>query len=476
MVAVAEQLDLQETIQHVFDAQKKNAQNIALSSADERIDKLKKLQKWIEDNEQKIKNGLHEDFKKHPDEVMIGEVLGVSGEIKHSIKNLKKWMRLQKQATPLTMLGSSSYVKLEPKGTVLIIAPWNYPFQLLVKPLVHAIAAGNTAIVKPSELTPHNSAVLRDMVAELFAPEEVALFEGDATVAEQLLALPFDHIFFTGSPNVGKVVMTAAAKHLASVTLELGGKSPCIVDETADLKTSAERIAWGKCINNGQTCIAPDYLFVHEKVREELLNELKSSIEKMYNSDGKGIEKSDYYCRIVNKRHFNRVKGLIDDAVLKGAKVEYGGQMNEADRYISPTILSDVSDEMQVMHEEIFGPVLPIQTFQTMDEVLNAINKRPKPLALYLMSMSKHTVEYVLNRTSAGGTVINDLLIHNGNTEVPFGGVNNSGIGKSNGYWGFKEFSNERAVMKQIFGSFKIVYPPYTETTSKIVKFLVKWF
>ncbi|HLK97594.1 MAG TPA: aldehyde dehydrogenase family protein, partial [Hymenobacter sp.] len=348
------------------------------------------------------------------------------------------------------------------------------PFSLMVKPLVSAIAAGNVSILKPSEMAPHTAQFLSRMVNELFPAEEVAVFEGDASVAQALLELPFNHIFFTGSPAVGKIVMAAAAKHLASVTLELGGKSPSIVDETADLKTAAEQIAWGKYLNNGQTCIAPDYVLVHSSVKEPFLTEFRQAVKRMYNAEGQGIESSDSYARMVNNRHFQRVRSLLNDAVQQGATVTMGGTMNTDQNFIEPTVVENVTDDMRIMQEEIFGPVLPVVTFSKPDEALAVINGKEKPLALYIHSRSRRNIDYLMERTSAGDTIINDVMLQFGNVELPFGGVNNSGIGKSNGFFSFQELSNQRGVMERRFGTMKFLYPPYTNRVKKLINFVIK--
>jgi aldehyde dehydrogenase (NAD+) len=313
------------------------------------------------------------------------------------------------------------------------------------------------------------------MIKELFKPNEVALFEGDAEVSKALLSLPFNHIFFTGSPRVGKIVMGAAAKNLTSVTLELGGKSPTIVDKTANVFTAGEKIAWGKLVNNGQTCIAPDYVLVEKSVKEKLVVALEKATNKMFNPSGKGIEQSPDYDRIVNLQHFHRLKYLLEDAVEKGAKIEFGGQLNEKMRFVAPTVISNVTDEMDIMHEEIFGPILPILTYENKEEVLHIIRQRPKPLSLYIFTQSSKTKEYFLSKTTAGTTVVNDCLIQFAHNNLPFGGVNNSGIGKSGGEFGFKEFSNARAVVEQKIGTAKPLYPPYTDSVKKMTDLLLKW-
>jgi len=463
-------------IQRIFEEQCRNAPSIALTSAKERIEKLKKLQTYLLAHLDEIQRAMYDDFRKPSAEVMLGEVYSITSEIKFACKNLKRWMQPQRLATPLSLIGTSSYIKHEPKGKVLIISPWNYPLALAIKPLVSAIAAGNVAIVKPSEMTPNTSRFIKKMMGDLFEEKEVVVFEGDATMAGELLKLPFNHIFFTGAPAIGKVVMRAAAEHLASVTLELGGKSPNIIDETADVKKVAEMTAWSKCLNNGQTCIAADYVLIHESKKDDFVRAYSNTIRKMYNADGQGIENSDSYARIVNNRHFNRLRNYLNDAVSKGAKIEMGGLTIAHQNFIEPTLLSNVSDDMMVMQDEIFGPILPILTYRDKEEVINYINGKEKPLALYIHSRNAKSIAYFLNNTSAGDTVINDLMLQFSNPELPFGGVNNSGIGKSNGFFGFQEFSNLRGVTKRRFGTMNFIYPPYTDKVKKLIDLLVKYF
>lgn len=463
---------IEQEIQRVFAAQKANIQILANTNARERKTKLQKILDWTLSHETHIGEALYNDFKKNPAETNLGEIFGVVGEIKHLIKNLNSWMKPQSVSTPINMIGTSAHVLFEPKGVCLIISPWNYPFNLSIKPLVQAIASGNSVILKPSELTPNTSKLIKEMISDLFDNNEVYLIEGDAEVSQILLNQPFNHIFFTGSPNVGKIVMSAAAKNLTSVTLELGGKSPCVVDETANIKKSAEKIAWGKFINNGQTCIAPDYILVHESVESEFVNEMKNAIKSMYGEDEK---QSDDYCRIVNNRHFNRLNELLEESIRKGAKLAVGGKTDSSENYISPTILTNVDDSMKIMNEEIFGPILPLVSYKNNSEVIAHIKNREKPLAMYINSKKESNIRYFMDNTSAGGTVINDCVIHYGHTQIPFGGINNSGIGKSGGIWGFIEFSNQRAVVRQKFGTFKMIYPPYTPMVAKLIRFIVNY-
>lgn len=472
---VSSSMDI-ETIEHevkrVFVAQKANAQNVKNTDASERIQKLKKLKAIIMHYRAQIHEAVYKDFKKSSPEADLGEIFGVLASITHIVGHLRKWMKPKRVPTPLNMIGTRSWVQYEAKGVALIISPWNYPFQLAIDPLLYAIAAGNTAIIKPSEITPHTSAIIKKMLGEVFQENEVAVFEGDAAVAQSLLRQPFDHIFFTGSPALGKIVMEAAAKNLTSVTLELGGKSPTIVDETSHIKDAAQKIVWGKYMNCGQTCIAPDYVLVQESVKDQLIQEMKDNIQKLYGQEGQSdVEQSPDYTRVVNQRHFNRVRKLLDDAVEKGAKVVEGGKMNPDDNYIAPTMLVDVNDDMELMHEEIFGPLLPIKSFRDLKEATDYINTKPKPLALYFFSRDKKKQHFVIQNTSAGGSAINETLAHISNPDLPFGGVNNSGIGKTHGYYGFLAFSNERAVLKQRIGwtTLKMLYPPYTEKKKKTI-------
>jgi aldehyde dehydrogenase (NAD+) len=462
-------------IQNIFNQQHANRRAVGASNAKERIAKLKRLQKYLLEHVDEACRATEADFQKPEAETIIGELLVLQSELSYAIKNLERWMALQKQATPLTALGTTSYIQYEAKGCALIIAPWNYPINLALKPLISAVAAGCVAIIKPSELTPNSSAFVKTVIEYTFSPDEVAVIEGDAEVSTQLLLLPFNHIFFTGSPAIGKVVMRAAAEHLASVTLELGGKSPSIIDETADIRATARRITWGKFFNNGQTCIAPDYVLVQDSVREKFVNEMKLSIMEMFDSEKNGIEGSTAYGRIVNDKHFQRLTGYLKDASDQGAVTEFGGSSIAEQRYISPTILTKVNGGMQLMKEEIFGPILPVKSFGELSEAVAYINANEKPLALYIHSSSNKNADYILKNTSAGNALVNELLTQFGNPEIPFGGVNNSGIGKSNGFYGFQEFSNAKGVMKRKFGTISFLYPPYSAKFMKILRSGLKY-
>ena len=461
-------------INEIFEMQKAHQYVVGNTTAKERIAKLKKFHKAILKYRPEIKEALYNDFRKHPSEVDLTEIYPITSEIKHTKSHLRGWMDKQSVRTPLALLGSSSYVHYEPKGVVLIIAPWNFPINLTFAPLVSAIAAGNTVMIKPSEMTPNSSAVMQRIIDETFEPREVALVQGGIDTSKALLDLPFNHIFFTGSPQIGKIVMGAAAKNLTSVTLELGGKSPTIIDDTANIEQAAKRTAWGKFVNNGQICIAPDYIFVHESKKDAFLKAIEKNLKEFYTEDASN---QDSYSRIVNKKHFGRVTALVEDAVNNGAKIEVGGDTKVEENYLAPTIMTNVPMDSKVMTEEIFGPILPVHGFTDLEEVINIINKREKPLALYIYSKSKKNINYMMNNTRAGGSCINHNGVHFYNTNLPFGGSNNSGIGKGGGYYGFQAFSNARGVLKQnVPNALELLVPPYNDFKQKIIDLTIKWF
>jgi aldehyde dehydrogenase (NAD+) len=442
-----------------------------------RKQRLQKLRAWIHENRKAIHQAMHADFRKAPQEVDAIEIFHVLSEIKLALERLSEWAAPRKVDAPVTLLGTRSYIQYEPKGVCLIISPWNYPFSLAVGPLVSALAAGNTVIVKPSEMTPHVSALLTKMASEIFDRNVVTVVEGAADTSQLLLSLPFDHIFFTGSPAVGKIVMRAAAEHLTSVTLELGGKSPVFVTENSNVKEAAKRITVGKFVNNGQTCVAPDYILVHESVAATLVKEIIQSTNSMFGG-GKALEESSSYCRIVNTKHLRRLTALVEDAVSKGAKVEWQGKVDEKTCFFHPVILSNVPGDAAMLEEEIFGPVLPIIPYKKTEEAISFVNRRPKPLALYVFSSSRREQQHILSSTSAGGACINDCGIHFLHHNLPFGGVNNSGIGKSHGHFGFLAFSNEKGVLKQRSGltTLKPFYPPYTSFSQRLMDWFLKLF
>jgi len=399
----------------------------------------------------------------------LTEVYFVYAEIDFAIKNLSFWLYPRKVAAGLSSFFTKNRIFYEPKGVSLIISPWNYPFQLLIAPLVSAIAAGNCAMLKPSELSPATTSVLLKLINDSFDSKEIACFEGGVEVSEALLELPFDHIFFTGSPKIGKVIMAAASRHLSSVTLELGGKSPALIAEDADLQKAAEKIVWGKFMNSGQTCIAPDYVLIHASKEQEFLRLASLKIAQLfYNNDV--LDKSSYG-KIISTGHYQRLKALRDKAVDDGAQIIKGGTDSDEDQTIEPVLLSKVSVSSAIMQEEIFGPLLPVITYESISKAIDFINQMPKPLALYIFSGSDAVVRNTIKQTSAGGTCVNDVVIHISNPNLPFGGIGNSGSGSCHGFFGFRAFSHERAVMFQSKIDFsKIAYPPYPKKQS-----LLKW-
>ena len=454
--------ELEKEIDRIFKLQAEHKKIIKRRSASQRITKLNRLRDKILAESDNLYKALAEDYKKPELEADLTEVIPTIGEITDAVKNLPKWMQSDSVGTPIHLFGSSSEIRYEPKGQALIIAPWNYPFQLTMGPLTAAIAAGNVCIIKPSEYTPNTAQFIKNIIKELFPEEEVAVIQGDYTVSEMLLKKKFDHIFFTGSPAVGKVVMRAAAENLASVTLELGGKSPVVIDESANLKDAAKKITWGKFLNAGQTCVAPDYILIPKDRVSRFVSHIRDALFDFYGNNEQEWQGNNDFCRIVNNRHASRLKSLLDGAIKDGATVEIGGNINLDEDYVSPTVLTNVSKDSEIMHEEIFGPLLPIIPYESLDEALDLINSKEKPLALYVFSSKNNVTEYVIKETSAGGTLVNDVVIHLGNPNLPFGGVNNSGLGNYHGYFGFKAFSHERAIMKQnkLFSTMQGFYPP----------------
>jgi len=464
--------NMTQTISSVFEAQQKHKYTLRNTNTAQRIEKLKTLKAAIQKNEAGIYEALQNDLRKSHFEAAVTEVIFIYGEIDFAIKNLSKWMRPKRAGKSMVSLMAKNRIYYEPKGSCLIISPWNYPFQLMMSPLLSAIAAGNCAILKPSELSPATSQIIGKIIKECFEEQEICCFEGDVTVSTALLNLPFDHIFFTGSPAIGKIVMEAAAKHLTSVTLELGGKSPTIIDQSANLKNAAEKIAWGKLVNAGQTCIAPDYILIPENKQEEFIREYSDAAQRLFFKNNQIDEAS--YAKIISQKHFKRIVTLIEDATAKGAKISFGGQSQEDSQTINPTLLTQLPSDAEIMNEEIFGPVLPIITYQTTDEAIAKVNSRSKPLALYIFSGDRKNTHHIIKNTSAGGTCINDVLIHISNPKLPFGGVNSSGMGSCHGIFGFKTFSHERAVVFQsAMNMSSMIYPPY-EGKSWVLKLLKK--
>lgn len=467
-----------QDIQTILLSHKDTAVKLKQTSYKDRIKKLNSIVSYLQDknNEERLMEAMKIDLGRHRVEVLLSEIVVIISVIKYIKRNLKEWMKIERVATPLSLLGASSYIIKEPKGTALIISPWNYPFLLGIEPLCYAIAAGNTAVIKPSEYSRATSAYISKMIEDLFDPKEITVVEGAIEETKLLLDLPWNHIYFTGSPMVGKIIMKAAAEHLSSVTLELGGKSPCIIDNSANITSVAKKLTWGKYLNNGQTCIAPDYALVPNNMKSTLVAELKKQVKAQLDPKGEGSQANEDYGHIISDRHHARCVSLLEDAIQKGATVITGGEYDASSRYFAPTVLDDVTDDMKVMQEEIFGPILPIVGYSSKEEVISIIANQPKPLALYIQSKNQKSIDYFIENTTAGGTVINDFMIHYANPHLPFGGVNNSGIGKSHGYYGFQEFTNERSVMRQRFGATGLLHPPFTPRTESIARILGKWF
>lgn len=462
-------------ITHVFEEQRRRYRAAPFPSLEERKQKLDRLERALRHKRQALKVALQSDLRKSFDESDFTELIVTLAELKQARAKLASWMKPVRVDTPLSLFGSKAEIRYEPKGVTLILAPWNYPVFLTIAPLIAALAAGNRVIVRPSEKAPATRDVLAAIVAEAFVPHDVACIGGDVDAAEALLALPFDHIFFTGSTRVGKIVMRAAAEHLSSVTLELGGKSPAIVEADADLAVAASRIAWGKFMNAGQTCVAPDYVLVHESVERAFLDKTAQSIAKMYGATDAARAATPDYCRIVDDGHFARVDGLLRESVSGGASVEIGGQTDAAQRYIAPTVLFNVTFDAPIMRDEIFGPVLPVISYASLEDALARINARPKPLALYAFTKKPAVTERILRGTSAGGTLINDTILHLANPNLPFGGAGESGLGSYHGHFGFKAFSHERAVMRQTKRSLAPqLAPPYNAKTRGMLALLEK--
>ncbi len=461
-----------------FAALKSRSLDLRSETLEARKKRLKTLEMWIHTNRDRIKQAVHTDYKKPLLEVDTSEIYPVLTELRHVLRHLDRWASPVKvDATP-SYIGTRSEVRYEPKGTCLIVAPWNFPFNLCLGPLVSCLAAGNNAVVKPSEWTPNTSRIIREMVEEVFPADIVQVVEGGIEISKHLLTFPFDHIFFTGSTTVGKLVMEAASKHLSSVTLELGGKSPTIIDRTANLRDAAKRIAFGKFINNGQTCIAPDYILIDAKIHDTFIGLLKNETKKLFGDGNEIVETSPSYSRLATSRQFERVISLVAEAVLRGAHAEKLGNQNKDENFLAPTILTHVPSGARIWEEEIFGPVLPLKTFETPQQAIEFINRRPKPLALYVFSRRKAFQESILRQTTSGSACINDCVLQFTHPNLPFGGINHSGFGKSHGQYGFKAFSNEKPVLRQKSGwsGPYLLHPPYTKKMKRIVDALLKWF
>lgn len=427
-----------------------------------RISVLKKLKNVILEEQEAIQKALFEDFGKPSFETYTTEIYMVIEEINYTLKHLKSWAKSKKIHGSFPILGGYTKLINEPYGVCVIFSPFNYPFQLAISPLIGAIAAGNCAVIKPSEYTPSTNKILKQIISKVFPPYYVSVIEGNEEVAKKILNQPIDYIFFTGSIEVGKKIMRQASNHLIPVTLELGGKSPVIVEANADLKLAAKRIVWGKFLNAGQTCVAPDYVLVHESVANKLLDYMSFVIQHFYKN------KKDM-ARIINEAHYVRLLQLIDED-----KIYFGGHFNTDSLYIEPTLLYPTSESDLCMKEEIFGPILPIIPYKTLGDVVKTIQRRPKPLACYIFSQSQRNIDYLLKHISFGGGCINDTILHLSNPKVPFGGVGYSGLGNYHGYASFKTFSHQKSIFVSSKTELPLRYPPYTESKINAIKALLK--
>ncbi|WP_281202596.1 aldehyde dehydrogenase [Cytobacillus kochii] len=430
-----------------------------------RLDALYTLRSLIKKNENSIAEALQKDLRKSFFDSFLTEIAVLLEEIKFTIKHVKKWSRPAKVKSSLTTFGSKSMIYPEPYGNTLIIAPWNYPFQLAIAPLIGAIAAGNTAVIKPSELTPHTSRLIAHLIEEHFPAEYITVVEGGVEVSEKLLEESWDHIFFTGSVAVGRHIMKAAANHLTPVTLELGGKSPAIIHHDAQINHAAKRLVWGKFLNAGQTCVAPDFVYVHQEIHDKFLKEVTAQIESLY---GENAIENTAYTKIVNEKHFKRLATF-----LTNGQSFYGGRVDESNHLIEPTILTEINWQDPIMQDEIFGPILPVLSYKELDDVISKINEQPKPLALYLFSDDKKVQQKILQSISFGGGCINDTVMHLSSPHLPFGGVGNSGIGSYHGRASFDAFTHYKSVLKQTTKvDFPFRYP--SEKSLKLLKKLIK--
>lgn len=458
-------------VQPAFAALSARAPSLAQETAEVRIARLKRLLEETLAAREEIYEAAHAELGLCNTDI-DQQLLMVKGEIEFACKHLADWMKSEPVKGSLMTLGKKSYIRYEPKGVVLTLGTWNAPYAIGLVPAVGALAAGNTVLLKPSELAPRSAAVLARIVERAVEPDVFTVIQGGPEVAQELLQQPFNHIFYIGGHQVGRLVMKAAAEHFASVTLEMGGKNPTIIDASADIPATARKVAWGRLSNAGQVCIAPDYALVHESVKDAFCEALTSAIQEMYNPEGEGFEASAEYPCIINDRHFERVATLLDDAKEKGATFHCGGERNAETRRIDPCVISGVTENMRVMQEEIFGPAITVIGWQNRDEVIDIIKRRPKPLALYIYARDRDAIDWFLSHTTSGSTVVNHNMIQSGtNPHLPFGGVNASGIGRMGGHYTFLECSNQRSIIEEgpPVGDPDMMFPPYSEKFKKMM-------
>jgi aldehyde dehydrogenase (NAD+) len=467
---------VQDDVKARFAQLRKGSRTLAATSGAQRADRLKGMLAAVLANKQRFYDAAHTEMRACDLDV-AAQLVMVKSEVDFVAKRVSAWMKPRKVRNSAATMGKKCYILHEPKGIVLNLSTWNAPIAIALVPAIAAISAGNSFALKPSELAPHSARVLKEVLEAAMPPDEFAVFEGGPEVAQELLTMPFNHIYYTGGQRVGRVVMKAAAENFAGVTLEMGGKNPAIVDASAALDNAARKIAWGRVANAGQVCVAPDYVLVHESIHDRFVSALVAAMGAMYNADGQGFDKSAELMRIINDQHFTRVARLLEDARQKGATFATGGQTRAEDRFVAPAVLTGVTEDMLVMQEEIFAPILPVIPFRSREEAIEIIERRTKPLALYIYAKEREAIDYFLAHTSAGSTVVNHNLIQSGtNPRLPFGGVNHSGIGRVGGETGFFEMSNPRSVVEQPLGLLDLTFnlPPYSKTYRKLIEKAIK--
>ncbi|MEW6422125.1 MAG: aldehyde dehydrogenase family protein [Deinococcota bacterium] len=461
-------------LQALFDAQRAWRWRAAQTTAEERRMILRQLQAGLRRHRLRLAEALTLDLGKSRAEAEITELHPVMNELQHALRHLPRWMAPHPVRTPTTLIGTRSEVQWQARGVTLILGAWNYPVNLALIPLIASLTAGNTVILKPSEKAPATARALRALLEEVFEPQLVAVVLGDARVAQQLTALPFDHIFLTGNGRVGRQVMATAANNLTSVTLELGGKSPAIVHESADLNLSAERLAWGKFLNAGQTCVAPDYVLVPERLQDALAGRLAAVIARRF-GQGRRLRHGSDYGRLVDQQSVQRLERLTRESVAAGARVVLGGEFDSTSRFIAPTLVTDVTPEMPLMREELFGPVLPLLPYRTLEEALALVRRLESPLVLYIFAQDDEAVARVERETTSGGLMVNGTVVHLSNPYLPFGGVGPSGMGRYHGEYGFRTFSHERAVLREGRASgIRFLYPPYGRPAPRFMAWVLR--
>lgn len=458
----------------LFEIQKTYVKNNSFPSISRRKGQLIRLKQWILNHRVNIQKAIYADFAKPFEETDLTEIYNVISEINFALKNLKKWTKFTRVPRTIPLLFHKAYTKFEPKGVVLIISTWNYPFLLSISPLVSALAAGNSVILKPSEFSPHTSKLIYNMVREIFQREKVSVILDDGNTAHELTKLPFDHIYFTGSTMIGKIVAEEAAKNFTSTTLELGGKSPTVVDVSTNLEMAAEKIIWGKFLNTGQSCVAPDYVLVHKQISDEFSNSLVKKLNELYSKTK--IEHNGDFGRIISKKHFERLSKLLMNSTSNYSEIIIGGKQNSEDNFIEPTILKLNSIDDNLLEDEIFGPILPLVEYENTTELLELINQKYPPLAIYIFSKDRNFIKLIVENTKSGSVGINDVVIQFSHNHLPFGGVKQSGLGRAHGYEGFKSFSIYRSYIKaSSFNFLKIIYPPFTDFKRSIIDFMIKY-